>query len=186
MTEVEKHKKARYIKRSVQVKGMKSTKIDSKTFEEPETFDHYVMNLPKIAVEFLDTFRGLYQGRESLFEPQTSRKLPMIHLYLFADREGAATAQTEGEETQVCKTISQHLRHDITPQTPDVELLYVSLVSPSKKYYRASFRLPPEVAFASNFIPFHVKTAPAEASLESKVLAAIEETESPRVRRMLC
>jgi tRNA (guanine37-N1)-methyltransferase len=189
VTEVEKHKKARNVKPPVQVKGTKATKIDSKTFEEPETFDHYVMNLPKIAVEFLDTFQGLYQGRESLFEPQTSRKLPMVHLYLFTDREGAATAQTEAEETKVCKTISQHLKHDITPQTPDVELLYVSLVSPSKKYYRASFRLPPEVAFASNFVPFHVKTAPAEASaeasLESKVLAAIEKTEFSRARRML-
>lgn len=179
--EVKKPKKQRYMSSSPQTKNSKITKVDTKTFKEPETFDHYVMNLPKIAVKFLDSFCGLYQGKMSLFEPQTSRKLPMIHLYLFTEREGQATAQTEAEETQVCRTISQHLGHDITPQTPDLELLYVSLVSPSKKYYRASFRLPPEVAFASDvaptFVPFNLKTAP-EPSLESKVLAKLEESVS--------
>ena len=124
-------------------------KVDSPTtWNEPATFDHYVMNLPRTAVEFLDAFRGIYQDKEALFQPQTERKLPMVHVYLFTDRQGSSNNQNEAEEIEVCNTVSQHLGHKLTPQTPDIELLYVRLVSPQKKYYRASFRLPPEVAFA--------------------------------------
>jgi tRNA (guanine37-N1)-methyltransferase len=180
VTEVKTPKKHRYTKKPVPAEKDGPMKPDSKTFNEPQTFDHYVMNLPKVAVEFLDAFRGLYQGKMSLFEPQTNRNLPMIHLYLFTEREGSAAAQNEAEEIQICKTISQHLGHDITPQTPDVDLHYVSLVSPSKKYYRASFRLPPTVAFASdlasNFKPFHQETV----NLESQVLGRLEETAGER------
>lgn len=134
----------RFVVDTTKQKGKPPIKTNLK---EPETFDHYVMNLPKTAVEFLDAFRGLYYGKEALFEPHTRGKLPMIHVYLFTERNGPGTTQTREEEQQVCKTISQHLRHDLTPETPDMELLYVRLVSPNKKMYRASFRLPPEVAF---------------------------------------
>lgn len=156
----------RTVMETVKEKGKPPIKTSLK---EPETFDHYVMNLPKTAVEFLDAFRGLHQGREALFEPYTSRKLPKVHVYLFTERNGPGTAQTKEEEEQVCKTIGEHLGHEVTPETPELELLYVRLVSPNKKMYRASFRLPPEVAFAvdgvpdavtSIFVPFHLKEAP--------------------------
>ena len=78
------------------------------------------------------------------------RKLPMIHVWLFVDRRGPGALQTEEEEIEVCRVISQHLGREITRTTPEVELVFARLVSPNRKYYRASFRLPPEVAFAES------------------------------------
>ena len=113
------------------------------TFQEPATFDHYVMNLPASAVTFLDAFRGTYAGREADFQPQTDRKLPMVHVYCFSPK-----METEEEEYKaVCELVSKDLGHRITIGMPGVEIWYVRLVSPKKKMFCASFRLPPEVAF---------------------------------------
>ena len=112
--------------------------------EEPASFDHYVMNLPASAVEFLDAFKGVYMGREAEFQPQTERKLSMVHVYCFSPR-----MDTEEEEFKaVCGLVSKHLGRTITLDTPDTEIRYVRLVSPKKKMFCVSFRLPPEVAFA--------------------------------------
>jgi tRNA (guanine37-N1)-methyltransferase len=115
-------------------------------FDEPASFDHYVMNLPASAVEFLDAFRGTYVGREREFQPHTERKLPMIHVYCFV-----AKRDVEAEEDEaVCALVSKHLGHPVTLDLPDVEVWYVRLVSPKKKMFCASFRLPPEVAFTEH------------------------------------
>lgn len=113
---------------------------------EPASFDHYVMNLPASAVEFLDAFKGIYVGRQLEFQPHTERKLPMIHVYCFAPR-----MDVEAEEDKaVCGLVSKHLGHPITLELPGVEIWYVRLVSPKKKMFCASFRMPPEVAFAEH------------------------------------
>lgn len=126
------------------------TKVETmqaaRILDEPATFDHYVMNLPASAVEFLDAFRGVYAGREREFQPHTERKLPMVHVYCFV-----RTMETETEENHaVCELVSRHLGHPITCASPDVEIWYVRLVSPKKKMFCASFRLPPEVALAEH------------------------------------
>jgi tRNA (guanine37-N1)-methyltransferase len=46
-----------------------------------KTFDHFVMNLPAIAIEFLDTFRGLYADYKHLYD--ANAKLPLIHCHCF-------------------------------------------------------------------------------------------------------
>jgi tRNA (guanine37-N1)-methyltransferase len=51
------------------------------TSKEWKTFDHFVMNLPATAIEFLDAFRGLYYDQKELF--QTRSRLPMIHCHCF-------------------------------------------------------------------------------------------------------
>ena len=117
-----------------------------RVIDEPASFDHYVMNLPASAVEFLGAFRGTYSGREREFQPYTERKLPMVHVYCFVPRR-----DTESEESQaVCDLVSKHLGHLITLESPDLEVWYVRLVSPKKKMFCASFRLPPEVAFGES------------------------------------
>ncbi|RMZ91850.1 hypothetical protein DV736_g890, partial [Chaetothyriales sp. CBS 134916] len=116
----------------------------AKTVTRPRSFDHFVMNLPATAVEFLDAFRGLYHGRESEFAPTTERRLPLIHVHLFQGRK-----DTDAEEhTEVCQRVTENLGHVIKPDDADVDMHYVRLVSPKKKMYCASFRLPGEVAFA--------------------------------------
>ena len=118
---------------------------DARIIERPSSFDHFVMNLPATAIEFLDAFRGLNTGQEGEFTPATSRKLPLIHVHLFQTRK-----DTELEEHQeICSRISQILGSTIQVSDPDLELHYVRLVSPKKKMYCASFRLPREVAFAT-------------------------------------
>jgi len=115
-----------------------------RTFEQPDTFDHYVMNLPATAVEFLDAFSGIYAGEEGRFEPNTGRRLPMIHVYCFALKHDDQPAE---QDREICERISKALGWNIRPDTPEVEIFDVRLVSPKKRMFCASFRLPPEVAF---------------------------------------
>lgn len=119
-------------------------KVPSKILRAPRTFQHYVMNLPASAIEFLDAYKGAYVGRTGEFAPHTENKLPMIHVYCFSKQK-----ETEEEDFEdVCELVSKHLGHRILPQTPDTEIHFVRRVSPRKLMFCASFRLPSEIAFA--------------------------------------
>jgi len=120
------------------------SKAPNKVLQAPKTFQHYVMNLPATAVEFLDAFTGSYARRQKEFAPHTATKIPMIHVYCFS-----AMQETEEMDCEaVCELVSKHLGHRILPNTPDAEIHFVRKVSPRKGIFCASFRLPPEVAFA--------------------------------------
>ncbi|KAJ9263119.1 hypothetical protein DTO195F2_3097 [Paecilomyces variotii] len=121
-------------------------------YVRPTTFDHYVMNLPATAIEFLDAFVGVYAGHEDQFSPHTSRSLPMVHVYCFS---GNSDNELD-DHIDICKRISERIGYTITPEdkvggsgNQDVELAIhnVRLVSPNKQMFCASFRLPKEVAF---------------------------------------
>ena len=125
---------------------LKKYNEDAPVLHEPPTFDHYVMNLPGSAIEFLDAFQGIYAQHKALFA-STRRSLPMIHLYLFQ-----AKCETEREEQEeICSRISARIGATIDASDPanDLDLHYVRLVSPKKKMYCASFRLPAAVAFSN-------------------------------------
>ncbi|KAH8426717.1 tRNA(m(1)G37)methyltransferase [Aspergillus melleus] len=118
----------------------------------PTVFDHYVMNLPAIALEFLDAFPGLYAGKESLFAPHTSQALPMIHVYCFS---GHSEDETD-DHADICKRITERIGHPVNledrvggsgNQELELSIHNVRLVSPNKQMFCASFRLPKEVAF---------------------------------------
>ncbi|PGH14667.1 hypothetical protein AJ80_05848 [Polytolypa hystricis UAMH7299] len=114
----------------------------------PRTFDHYIMNLPASAIEFLDAFIGLYAGEQSLFQPTTDRKLPLIHVYCFSTN----SADISIDHRDICERVSERLGFTITPEDigseeRELEIHGVRLVSPSKRMFCASFRLPAEVAF---------------------------------------
>lgn len=109
----------------------------------PKTFQHYVMNLPATAITFLDAFVGLYKGHEDLFAPNTSRELPMIHVYCFSTKSD----DNKPENIKICREISDHIGFEIKPEDEKVEIWDVRDVAPQKRMFCASFRLPPEVAF---------------------------------------
>ncbi|EQL37510.1 tRNA(m(1)G37)methyltransferase [Blastomyces gilchristii] len=111
----------------------------------PRTFDHYVMNLPATAIEFLDAFRGVYAGMQELFQPYTDRRLPLIHVYCFSTNSEDEAV----ERKDICERISKRLGFTITPEDEgrELEIRSVRLVSPTKKMFCATFRLPAEVAF---------------------------------------
>ncbi|KAJ5161234.1 tRNA (guanine) methyltransferase Trm5 [Penicillium capsulatum] len=121
-------------------------------YTRPSVVDHYVMNLPATAIEFLDAFSGVYAGKETIFAPQTSQALPMVHVYCFS---GHSENEVD-DHTDVCQRISERIGFTITPEdrvggsgNSAIELAIhnVRLVSPKKQMFCASFRLPPEVAF---------------------------------------
>jgi tRNA (guanine37-N1)-methyltransferase len=121
-------------------------------YSSPPTFDHFIMNLPATAINFLDAFIGVYAGQEKLFQPRTDRKLPLIHVYCFAGNSEDQLA----ERIEICDRISERIDYKITPEdcatgsgNKAIELAIrdVRLVSPTKMMYCATFRLPAEVAF---------------------------------------
>jgi tRNA (guanine37-N1)-methyltransferase len=123
--------------------GQHST-LQSRILKAPKTFQHYIMNLPASAVEFLDAFKGIHAGRPHEFAPHTETKLPLLHVYCFSVQK-----ESEAEDHEaVCELVSKHLGHKITPNAPDTEIHFVRKVSPKKVIFCASFRLPPEIAFA--------------------------------------
>ncbi|KAH0371883.1 hypothetical protein KCU65_g1616, partial [Aureobasidium melanogenum] len=113
------------------------------TIKQPNTFSHYVMNLPATAIEFLPAFIGLYTEEDRKLLP-ADFKLPMIHVYCF-DTKSDDNVQ---EGINICKKISEQIGYEVTPQTPELSIFDVRDVAPKKRMFCASFRLPEEVAFA--------------------------------------
>lgn len=99
------------------------------------------MNLPASALTFLPSFIGIYAQHEALFCPQTETQLPLVHVYCFSSKSDDNAA----EKVKICEEISGHLEFKI--DEAKVEITDVRDVSPSKRMFCASFRLPAEVAF---------------------------------------
>lgn len=114
----------------------------------PSTFSHFVLNLPASALTFLRAFVGIYRNCQHLFKPNTSVNLPLIHVYCFNSQAVGMEASKE-----ICGLISQQLEHDMSAaDNPDdcegaVSIFDVRDVSPNKRMYCATFRLPASVAF---------------------------------------
>jgi tRNA (guanine37-N1)-methyltransferase len=106
------------------------------------------MNLPAIAIDFLVSFTGLYNGREDLFEPHTETKLPMIHVHCFSTKSD----DNVEEGIEICHRISAKLGYIIRPGDEELTIYDVRDVAPKKRMFCASFRLPAEVAFRSRHI----------------------------------
>jgi tRNA (guanine37-N1)-methyltransferase len=109
----------------------------------PPTISHFVMNLPASAISFLPSFRGVYAGHETLFEPHTTTPLPMVHVHCFSTKSD----DNVREGIDICQRISEMLKVTIRPGDPEVTIYDVRDVAPQKRMFCASFRLPAEVAF---------------------------------------
>lgn len=101
------------------------------------------MNLPASAITFLDGFIGVYKGRGELFEPNTTVKLPLIHVYCFVTGDGDDDSVTR----EVSRRIGEVMGCEVKPEATEMEVWDVRAVAPQKRMFCVSFRLPAEVAF---------------------------------------
>ncbi|KAI8974632.1 Met-10+ like-protein-domain-containing protein [Pilobolus umbonatus] len=100
--------------------------------DKKKTFQHFIMNLPAIAIEFLDAFIGVYRHHQDALSPAS---LPIIHCHCFTR-----------DHLDITKRLHQTMG---VPVEGDCHLHFVRTVAPKKDMYCVSFRLHPEVAYAS-------------------------------------
>ena len=104
---------------------------------------HVAMNLPELAVEFLDAFSGLLA---SIRDENHSYTIPHldIHCYCFVKNIPANEVND-----YVIQLASSKLGHQIKPEDID-EVFDVRKVAPNKNMYRISFRLSPEILYGGS------------------------------------
>ncbi|XP_003962722.2 tRNA (guanine(37)-N(1))-methyltransferase [Takifugu rubripes] len=94
---------------------------------------HIVMNLPALALEFLDAFRGL------LHESPSDGTLPTVYCYCFS--------KDENPETDVVKRASHSLGFPLEGRS---SVHFVRNVAPNKDMLCVRFSLPTEVVFSGD------------------------------------
>ncbi|RKF55341.1 tRNA -methyltransferase [Erysiphe neolycopersici] len=116
----------------------------------PTVPSHFVMNLPAIAIEFCDSFSGLYSGQDQLFDPYTTNILPMVHVHCFSTK----SKDDVKESFEICNRLSEVMKTVLRPrfeagdlQEGEVRVWNVRDVAPKKRMFCAEFRIPREVAF---------------------------------------
>ncbi|KAF9879120.1 Met-10+ like-protein [Colletotrichum karsti] len=115
----------------------------------PPTISHFVMNLPASAYTFVHHYRGIYKGREELFEPHTSVKLPMVHVHCFALKSDDEVPLNDILQ-RVHDELGVRFRLGDADNHGEMTIYNVRDVAPKKRMFCASFRIPPEVAFAAD------------------------------------
>jgi tRNA (guanine37-N1)-methyltransferase len=116
----------------------------------PPTISHFVMNLPASAITFVRHYKAVYAGKEALFVPHTDVPLPMVHVHCFSEK--VDNVGQEAVDADICQRLFDEIGVRLQPGDPQVQnqvgIRWVRAVAPKKAMYCASFRIPPEVAFA--------------------------------------
>eukprot|EP00090_Calanus_glacialis_P009365 TRINITY_DN17738_c0_g1_i1.p1 TRINITY_DN17738_c0_g1~~TRINITY_DN17738_c0_g1_i1.p1 ORF type:complete len:467 (-),score=147.94 TRINITY_DN17738_c0_g1_i1:43-1443(-) len=98
---------------------------------------HIVMNLPALAITFLDVFQGLFKDCQYLRE-KAAKVLPKVHVYGFS--------KSETPESDIQDRCEQYLGAKLDEDHLD-GVFFVRNVAPNKDMMRASFSVPVEVCF---------------------------------------
>ncbi|KAI9253557.1 Met-10+ like-protein-domain-containing protein [Sporodiniella umbellata] len=124
------------------VEGIEPYNLDGREFIKKMTcdvsirqVDHFIMNLPATAIEFLDAFQGIYKDLPS------SVPLPMVHCHCFTRSSDPA------------QDIQERVTRALGSPTEGIMLDWVRTVAPKKEMYCVSFRLPARVAFQPEMTP---------------------------------
>ncbi|KAJ2850952.1 tRNA(m(1)G37)methyltransferase [Coemansia brasiliensis] len=107
------------------------------------SFDHVVMNLPAIALEFLDAFRGLFYHMTGSATISDELNLPTIHVHCFTKSE-------EPEKDILIRACQALGFAEDKYQELDAQVFYVRKVAPNKDMYCLSLKLPQSVAYATD------------------------------------
>ncbi|OXB72216.1 UNVERIFIED_CONTAM: hypothetical protein H355_002864 [Colinus virginianus] len=99
--------------------------------KEHKTAFHIVMNLPALAVEFLDVFRHLLAG-----EPRSTAVLPTVHCYGFSKHEDPARDIQERAEAALGASLQGHC-----------SAYLVRNVAPNKEMLCLTFQIPADVLY---------------------------------------
>ena len=105
--------------------------------KKDERIDHFYMNLPKDAIEFLDAFRGAF--KESEVYCNNKHSLPIVHVYGFSN----APDPKQDLLGRVCKAFNI----EKLSEKDFVEIVNIRDVSTKKHMFSVSVRIPEEVAF---------------------------------------
>ena len=92
-------------------------------------FEHVIMNLPAIAIEFLDAFRGYDYTLDNL-------KKPLLHIHCFASKNG------EDAEREVYKRCKKALGCGLDKIRDHFKIHVVRDIAPKKNMLCVSFYLP--------------------------------------------
>lgn len=101
---------------------------------------HVVMNLPALAVEFLDAFWGLLLNVVNDTH-RLSRIQIIVHVYCFIK-------DIEQFKEKAVNLVNEHLGYDL-PKENLLEVTFVRNVAPNKEMMRVTFRLPIEILIGS-------------------------------------
>nr|XP_036585220.1 tRNA methyltransferase trm5 [Colletotrichum truncatum]KAF6795117.1 tRNA methyltransferase trm5 [Colletotrichum truncatum] len=121
----------------------------SKHIPIPPTISHFVMNLPASAYTFVHHYKGIYKGHEKLFEPHTSTKLPMVHVHCFALKSDDDVPLNDILD-RIYEELGVRFKLGDADKQGEMTIYNVRDVAPKKRMFCASFRLPPDVAFATD------------------------------------
>ena len=97
--------------------------------------DHIIMNLPAIAMEFLDVFTNCFDSNDI-----EKYGLPMIHCYCFVP--------DVNPEKSIYQRLNKYL--GCIPDKENLKIRLVRNVAPHKDMYCVSFRLPKKIALVTN------------------------------------
>mmetsp|Transcript_11849 Transcript_11849/g.22182 ORF Transcript_11849/g.22182 Transcript_11849/m.22182 type:complete len:570 (+) Transcript_11849:64-1773(+) len=136
--------------------------------EKGIVYDHVLMNLPAIAPEFLNVFRGWKGGKGD--GNRTTITRPMIHVHCFAAKVGG--------EVEAVERCGKSLGCELDMERDEVSVHQVRNVSPKKNMYCVSFRLPEavkDVEFVQEFRQEHVTQEEEEEEVECESKKEIKD-----------
>ena len=167
--------------------NMDARQFCHKLQDEGIAVDHFIMNLPKTALEFLDSFRGYNvntavstlsteTGKDGCIDDVSqvqARSLPRVHVHCFASKD---PVESKKEIWSRCETA---LGCPLDETDDEVVITEVRDIAPNKNMYCVSFRLPQDVQTLPRIVLGKVTESPNRSSE-----TAVSPSSSPESKRM--
>ncbi|KAH8548165.1 guanine(37)-N1-methyltransferase [Umbelopsis sp. PMI_123] len=135
------------------------------TGEKWKTYDHFVMNLPATAIEFLDAFRGAYRSKKAIYEQSGSPKLPMVHCHCFS--------KSSTPNIDIMERIQHATGEPVEEASTYVH--WVRKVAPNKDMYCVSFRLTQDMVFAETSLKRRESSSESNPPISDPKKPKVEE-----------